>query len=285
MRDVEQVTEACCRHGEGPMWDARTGRLLWVDMLDGDVLAMTPGTDRITRHHLDSVVAVVRPRAAGGYLVAGERGLLFTDPEFGQVQRLGDILTDPALRMNEGGCDPAGRFYCGSMAYDLTPGAAALYRTDPDLTTREVLTEVTISNGIVWSLDGTRVYYADTPSQRVDVFDYDVTTGTMTERRPFVQIEQSDGAPDGMTLDAEGGLWVALFGGGEVRRYAPDGRLDARIPVPATKVTSCAFGGPDLRDLYITTSRLGRRSPEPAAGALFRARPGVAGLAPVAFQG
>ena len=285
-RDAEQVTGPCCRHGEGPVWDARTGRLLWVDMLDGDVLTLSPGVPEPARHHLDKVAAVVRPRAAGGFLVAVERGFVFTDDELRETRRLPAVWDDPSSRMNEGGCDPQGRFYCGSMAYDAHPGAGTVYRLDPDLAVHTVLEDVTISNGMVWSLDGALVYYIDTPTQRIDVFDADPATGGLTGRRPFVQIDEADGSPDGMTIDAEGGLWVALWGGGEVRRYGSGGTLDARIPLPASRVTACTFGGPDLRDLYITTSRL-EISPgsEPAAGALFRATPGVAGLAPLPFHG
>ncbi|MEQ4304764.1 SMP-30/gluconolactonase/LRE family protein [Plantactinospora sp. B6F1] len=284
MVDATQVTDPCCQHAEGPVWDPRTGRLLWVDMLAGDVLTMTPGAGRVDRHHVDSVAAVVRPRAGDGYLVAVERGFLFTDAQLRPVRRLPNVWADPDLRMNEGGCDPAGRFYCGSMAYDTRPGAAALYRLDADLVARRVLTDVTISNGIGWSPDGTLAYYVDTPTQRVDVFDYAADEAALTGRRPFARIEPADGSPDGLTVDAEGGVWVALWGGGEVRRYAPDGRLDVRLAVPARQVTACTFGGPELRDLYITTSRLGLDDPEPAAGALFRAEPGVAGLPVTPFR-
>ncbi|MGI5146805.1 SMP-30/gluconolactonase/LRE family protein [Plantactinospora sp. CA-294935] len=285
MVDATQVTDPCCQHAEGPVWDPRTDRLLWVDMLAGDVLTMTPGTERVDRHHVDTVAAVVRPRTEDGYLVAIERGFLFTDAQLRPVRRLPDLWTDPDLRMNEGGVDPAGRFYCGSMAYDTRPGAAALYRMDADLVARRVLADVTISNGIAWSPDGTLTYYVDTPTQRIDVFDYDPDEAMLTGRRPFVRIEPADGAPDGLTVDAEGGVWIALWGGGEVRRYAPDGRLDVRVPLPARQVTACTFGGPELRDLYVTTSRLGLDDPEPAAGALFRASPGVAGLPVTPFRG
>lgn len=280
-----QLTDPCCGHAEGPVWDPSSDRLLWVDMLDGDVLTLTPGDARPARHHLDTVVAVVRPRADGGYLVAVERGFLLTDAGFRPTRRLPELWTDPGRRMNEGGCDPAGRFYCGSMAYDMRPGAAELFRLDVDLVARRVLGNVSISNGIGWSLDGSLAYYVDTPTQRIDVFDYDPESAALTGRRPFVRIDPADGAPDGLTLDAEGGVWVALWGGAEVRRYSPAGRLDARIAVPVRQVTACAFGGSELRDLYITTSRLGLADPDPGAGALFRATPGVAGLPVTPFQG
>jgi sugar lactone lactonase YvrE len=266
-------------------------------MLDGDVLTLfprngapwngsagDPGEPR--RHHLAAVAAVIRPRSSGGFVVAVERGFVLVDDELRETERLPALWNDRSIRMNEGGCDPYGRFYCGSMAYDQRPGAGTVYRLDPDLSVEPVMEDVTISNGIVWSLDGAHVYYIDTPTQRIDLFDADAATGALTGRRPFVQIDPADGAPDGMTIDVEGGLWVALWGGSEVRRYSPTGTLDARITLPASRVTACTFGGPDLRDLYITTSQLEiAEGAEPAAGALFRANPGVAGLAPLPFRG
>jgi sugar lactone lactonase YvrE len=292
--DAEQVTGPCCRHGEGPVWDARAGRLLWVDMLNGDVLVLparspdgpTLGGTQPRRYHLDTVAAVVRPRVNGGYVVAVERGFILTDADLRRVRTLPELWRDTALRMNEGSCDPTGRFYCGSMAYDARTGAGTVFRLNSDLSIDTVLDCVTISNGIAWSPDGTRMYYVDTPTQRIDVFDFDADTGAMSSRRPFVRIDVADGAPDGITVDADGGLWVALWGGGEVRRYTPAGECAGRIRLPISQVTACAFGGPDLRDLYITTSRLGLPDgAEPAAGALFRANPGVAGLLPDLFRG
>jgi sugar lactone lactonase YvrE len=189
------------------------------------------------------------------------------------------------MRMNEGGCDPQGRFYCGSMAYSEKPGAGTVYRLDTDGSVHTVLSEVTISNGIVWSLDGSQVYYIDTPTHRVDVFDFDAAAGTFHNRRPVVHIDPSLGSPDGMTIDAEGGLWVALWGGRAVHRYTPDGVLDAVIEVPASQVTACAFGGPDLDRLYITTSRRDiDPAAEPQAGALFVVTPDVHGI-PVLIYG
>jgi sugar lactone lactonase YvrE len=186
--------------------------------------------------------------------------------------------------MNEGGCDPDGRFWCGSMAYDQSPGAASMYRLDPDGTVRRVFDGVTVSNGLEWSPDGTLAYYDDTATHRVDVFDYDRDAG-LTGRRPFVVLGD-DGNPDGLTVDAEGGVWVALFGGGAVHRYDAAGRLTAVVEVPTPQVTACTLGGPQLDQLFITTSREGMGpDDDPLAGSLFRVDAGVRGLPVRAFAG
>ena len=187
--------------------------------------------------------------------------------------------------MNEGGCDPDGRFYCGSMAYDKTPGAGALHRLDPDGSTRVVLDHVTISNGLEWSPDGSRAYYNDTETYRVDVFDYDRDAG-LVNRRVFAQVPPGEGRPDGLTVDAEGGVWVALNHSGTVRRYTPEGTPDAVVEVPPRQVTACTFGGERLDELFITTSRESLApGDDPLAGSLFRADVGVRGLPAREFAG
>ena len=212
-------------------------------------------------------------------MIGVERGFALEEPD-GTLAALPELWTDSGIRMNEGGCDPDGRFYCGSMAYDKTPGAAALYRLDPDGSTSVVLEHVTISNGLEWSPDGSRAYYNDTDTHRVDVFDYDRESG-LSNRRPFVEVAPEDGRPDGLTVDAEGGIWVALNHSGTVRRYTTAGAADAVVEVPPRQVTACTFGGARLDELYITTSRE-NLSPDddPLAGSLFRGRgrrPGAPG--------
>jgi sugar lactone lactonase YvrE len=190
--------------------------------------------------------------------------------------------------MNEGGADPAGNFWCGSMAYDQTPGAAALYRLTPELEVTKVVDGVTVSNGFGFSPDDTRAYYIDTPTDEVDVFDY--ADGTLTHRRPAFPIADGPGHPDGLTVDADGCVWVALYGGAAVHRYAPDGTLLAVVPLPVEKPTACTFGGPDLDRLYITTTRedldAAALAAQPLAGALFAVDvPGVRGLPVLEFAG
>jgi sugar lactone lactonase YvrE len=273
---AEQVTSPVAYHGEGPVWSERWGGLRWVDMFAGDVLYLADDGE-IYRRHVGDVAAVLRPRRQGGAVIGVERGFALEDAD-GVLTYLAELWSQDDVRMNEGGCDPDGRFYCGSMSYDHRPGAGSLYRLDPDSSVQVVLENVTISNGLEWSPDGSLAYYNDTPTQRTDVFDYDCSSG-LIERRTFAEIPADAGGPDGLTVDEEGGVWVALYGGGAVRRYTPDGVLDEVIEVAAKKVTACAFGGPDLNQLFITTSREGLDPDEdPLAGSLFRAALGVAGL-------
>jgi len=279
---AEQVTDPVCYHGEGPVWSDRWGGLRWVDMLAGDVLSLTPDGS-VRRVHVGDVAAALRPRRGGGAVIAVERGFVLEDGD-GHRTPLEPVWSDAGVRMNEGGCDPDGRFWCGSMAYDQQPGAAALYRLDPDRRVHRELDGVTVSNGIDWSPDGSLAYYDDTATHRVDVFDYDGDTG-LTARRPFVRLPD-DGNPDGLTVDAEGGVWVALFGGGVVHRYTAAGVLDVVVEVPAAPVTACTFGGPRLDQLFVTTSREGLDpGDDPLAGALFRADVGVPGQPVREFAG
>jgi sugar lactone lactonase YvrE len=277
---AEPVTDPICFHGEGPVWFP--DGLRWVDMLAGDVLSL--GADgSVSRRHVGGVAAALRPRTRGGAVIAVERGFALEDAA-GTLTALPEAWGDPGIRMNDGGCDPDGRFWCGSMAYDQAPGAAAMYRLDPDGSVREVFGDLTISNGLAWSPDGSLAYYDDTATHRVDVLDYDRTAG-LTGRRPFVRLGD-DGNPDGLTVDAEGGIWVALYGSGAVHRYTADGRLDGVVEVPAAQVTACALGGPGLDQLFVTTSREGLGpDEEPLAGSLFVADVGVRGMPTLEFAG
>ena len=254
MTHAEQLTAPITEHGEGPVWWP-DGHVRCVDLLAGDLVDVHEDAT-ITRSHISQVAAVVRPRSAGGAVVAVERGIVLLD-DSGNVSRQPEVWSDPAVRMNDGGCDPDGRFYCGSMAYDEAPGRGSLYRFDKDGTATVILAGVTISNGFAFAPDGSTAYYADTPTQRIDAFDYDYRRG-LTRRRPLITIPPEDGSPDGITVDNEGGIWVACWGGSAVRRYHRDGSLDAVIDIPGVKqVTACTLGGPHLDRLYVTTSRRG----------------------------
>jgi sugar lactone lactonase YvrE len=277
---AEPVTGPVAYHGEGPVWSERWGGLRWVDMLAGDVLSLA-GDGTVDRSHVAEVAAALRPRRGGGAVIGIERGFALEGRD-GTIDRLDEVWSDTSVRMNEGGCDPDGRFYCGSMAYDQRPGGASLYRLDPDRSVHLVLEGVTVSNGLEWSPDGTLVYYNDTATQRIAVFDYDRGSG-LSRQRVFAEV---DGRPDGLTVDAEGGVWTALSDKGTVQRYTPEGKLDAVIDVPARKVTACTFGGAGLDELFITTSQENIDvDADPLAGSLFRALPGVKGRLVREFDG
>ncbi|MGK3952403.1 SMP-30/gluconolactonase/LRE family protein [Microbacterium sp. I2] len=269
-------------HGEGAFWDDATGSVRFVDMLRGDVL--TSDDASVRRSHVSDVAAVIRGRRDGGYVVAIERGFALTDENLAIVTEI-PVFRERTARMNEGACDAAGRFYCGSMAYDTRADGGRMYRLDPDLSVHVVMGRVTIPNGLVWSDAGTTALHADTGEGVIWAYDFDLSTGEFGDRRPFVRFDGTKGMPDGMSIDDEGGVWVALWGGGAVHRYAPSGALDLVVTVPAMNVTSCAFGGPDRRTLYITTSRQGLADPEPHAGGLFAIQTEVAGAPVHAFGG
>jgi sugar lactone lactonase YvrE len=281
--EAETLTGPVAHHGEGPVWWSDDGRLRWVDMLAGDVLSLDAAS-RIERRHVGKVAAALRPRTGGGAVIALENGFALCDPDR-TLRPLEPAWTDTDVRMNEGGCAPDGSFWCGSMAYDAGPNRGALFRLAPDLSVTRELTNVTISNGLDWSPDGATTYYIDTPTGRIDMFDWAPDTG-LTGRRTFVKIPHIDGTPDGLTVDAEGGVWVALWGGAAVRRYTPDGRLDTVVTVAARQVTACTIGGPQGDELFITTSREGLApDDDPLAGCLFRAAVGVCGQAVRRFAG
>jgi sugar lactone lactonase YvrE len=270
-------------HGEGPVWSQSWGGLRWVDMLEGDILHLADD-GAIERRHVGTLAAVVRPRRGGGAVIGVERGFALESAD-GTLRQLDELWADDSVRMNEGGCDPDGRFYCGSVAHDQRPGAASLYRLDGDLFVQVVLEGVTVSNGLEWSPDGSLAYYNDTATYQTSVFDYDTDAG-LTNRRVFVDLSDEEKRPDGLTVDEQGGVWVALSNGGAVRRYASDGALNEVVEMPARKVTACTFGGPDLDQLFITTSREDLEpGDDPLAGSLFRAAVGVSGLPVREFAG
>jgi sugar lactone lactonase YvrE len=285
---VELVLDARAELGEGPRWDARAQRLLWVDIMRGRVHAFRPGHSACRSVDVGRPVGALACTADGGIVLAVAGGFARLDWESGQVRMLAAVEADrPQNRMNDGACDPAGRFWAGTMALDEGPGAGALYRLDPDGTVRTMLTEVSISNGIDWSLDARRMYYVDSPTRRIDVFDFEARSGAIANRRTFVELPPAAGFPDGLTVDADGFVWLALWGGAALHRYDPEGARERIVPLPVTHPTSCAFGGTDLDELYVTSARrplsADERARQPMAGGLLRLRPGVVGRPPRLF--
>ena len=290
---VELVLDAKARLGEGAVWDARRQLLYWVDIEGYAVHAFDPATGQDRSYALGDSVGTVVPRAKGGVALTLGRAFATLDLETRRLSVLAEPDEEKARRgnrFNDGKCDPRGRFWAGTMAVSEAPAAGGLYRLDPDGSVHRMLERVSISNGIVWSLERDLMYYIDTPTREIAVFDYDDATGAIANRRVAARFPAGHGWPDGMTMDAEGLLWVAEWDGACVSRWDPaTGKLVRRIKIPVRRVTSCAFGGPDLEELYVTTawSRLDpdQRRAQPQAGGLFRVRPGVKGVPAFSFAG
>jgi sugar lactone lactonase YvrE len=286
--EFEVAVEARAELGEGPRWDAASATLLWVDIPGHRVHRYDPATGRDAEELVPGVVSLALPRRSGGAVIGLPDGVHVLDGERSPLlvpleeERTG-------TRTNDGACDAAGRLWVGTMSIDERSPLGGLYRVGADLSVTTVLSGTTISNGLGWSPFGDRFYFIDSPTRRVDAFDFDPESGALEGRRRFTAVEVEGAVPDGLAVDAEGGVWVALHGGWGLRRYAPDGQLAAVVDLPVARVTSCCFGGSDLRDLYVTTRREGLSASElaaqPLAGALLRLDVGVAGRPTHAFAG
>lgn len=270
--------------GEGPIWNDETHQLYWVDIERRQLHLYTPGVDKLQSFPTEERIGTVVPIASGGALVALQNGIFSMDLSNGDMTLINNPLdTVSNVRFNDGKCDPVGRFWVGSMTMNGETGSASLYVMNDRHEVKKVLDNVTISNGIAWSLDQKTMYYIDTPTMQIRAFDYDVATGDISNPRVVVSVPEGAGAPDGMTIDEEGMLWVGMWGGSAVARFNPEnGELMQKIEVPAPNVTACAFGGKDLDTLYITTATQGMNAEQlkqyPKAGGLFAAVPGVKGV-------
>jgi sugar lactone lactonase YvrE len=288
---AELVADTKCTVGEGPVWDTATRQMLWVDIPHGRVYRLDASTGSVVQVEVGQPVGAIVPRASGGFIVATPEGIAHLRTLDGvRPELIAEIERDrPANRSNDGKCDPAGRFWFGTMSTTSEDAAGSLYRLDRDLSLHRMVKGTTISNGLGWSPDGSRMYFIDTPTGAVDAFDYKASSGAITRRHQLVNITPDHGLPDGMAVDAEGGLWVAFWGGGAVRRYTAEGELDCEVALPVSQVSSCCFGGVNLDELYVTTAAMGLTDDEvaaqPGAGGLFRCEPGVRGLATTPFAG
>ncbi|MEX1041577.1 MAG: SMP-30/gluconolactonase/LRE family protein [Pirellulaceae bacterium] len=288
---AELLFDAQATLAEGPAWDDRLDRLIWVDIERNTINRFDPATNRNESWSVGMHVGFAVPTDAGD-IVAGTRdGIIRLDPQLGSIVSLVDPESDiPSNRFNDGKCDPRGRLFAGSISYDRIKGDASLFRIDEDLSVKKVVSGSTNSNGLCWSADETTFYYIDTPTRQIDAFEYDVETGEISNRRTIISVPEDLGKPDGMTIDQEGKLWVGMFRGNGVTRWDPTtGDLIAKIELPCPNVTSCCFGGHNFEQLFITTARAGM-SPEaleqhPLAGGLFIAEPGVGGWPTRRFAG
>lgn len=293
-----QLTDPVAHHGEGPVWDVAGAQLLSVDMLAGALLRLDPATGAVARHDVADVLAAVRPRSAGGWVVLAERRFALLDgvptgfpARDDEDTRLASTML-PALwergevRFNDGGCDPSGRFFGGSMAYDEHAGGGDLWCLEPDGRARVVLPGVSVSNGIAFTAPE-RALYVDSPTRTVQALTVDPATGDVTAARASTRLPESlDGVPDGLVLDAAGGAWVAVNGAGCVIHLDAAGTIDERVDVPARQVTACTLGGPGLGTLFITTSAMGLADGEAgAAGSIFAHPVDVGGTPALPFAG
>ena len=292
MSEVEVVVDRRSLVGEGAIWDARRQHLLWVDILGHLLFVYDPVTGENRGINVLQAIGTVVPRTKGGVVVALHNGFAAVDLETERMVPIADPEADiPGNRFNDGKCDPAGRLWAGTMAFDgmRDQEQGALYCLDTDGTVTHKLGRISISNGIVWSADARNMYYIDTVKDDVRAFEYDLGSGAIANERVTVR-NDGDGHFDGMTLDEEGMVWIAIFGGSAVKRYNPQtGEHLATIELPVTQVTSCAFGGADLDQLYITCAAVRLSAAElaeqPLAGALFRATPGVRGVPAFEYAG
>ena len=280
---MELVIDSKSDLGEGAIWNYKTGELMWINITGKILNFYNPKTGNNKEMFTGQMIGTVVPCESDQVLVALKNGIYSLNPFTGSKKLIVDPEKDlPNNRFNDGKCDPAGRFWAGTMSMVDEKGAGTLYRLDGDSSIHKMIENVSISNGIVWSLDSKKMYYIDTPTQKVMSYDYNNETGEISNPKVAVKVAVDLGSPDGMTIDEEGNLWIALWGGSAVGCWNPEtGELVKKIEVPAKNVTSCAFGDDDLGTLYITTARTDTNEKElkkfPNAGGLFKTNPGVNG--------
>lgn len=268
--------------GESPIWDARRDRLIWVDVPAGLVHRADGSGRRLSSVPIGAQVGSALPGEQGDVLLATSEGLSVLEAD-DTVTTLSRALADePDLRFNDGKTDPRGHAIAGTLSYSRRENAASLYRLDDGPNLTPIVAPVSASNGLGWTGDGRTMYYIDTPTRRVDVFDYDADAGTVSGRRVLATIPPAEGKPDGLCTDHDGGIWVALWGGGSVVRFTPSGAVDRRVRLPVPFVTSCAFGGAGGDILFVTMAMdpNGPAQEDPAApeaGCLFAVDTGFTG--------
>lgn len=288
---VELLLDAKAKLGEGALWDEREGLLYWLDITDGKLHRYHPAISENQTFNIGQYTGAVVLRESGGLILAVKDGFAACNLETGALTMINAVESHlPGNRFNDGKIDPGGRFWAGTMALDMSPGHGSLYRLDTDGSVKKMRQNISISNGIVWTQDHKTMYYIDSIPRTITAFDYDVTTGEISNERLAIHVPDDMGYPDGMAIDSEDMLWVAHYAYGAVVRWNPStAKVLQEIKLPCRRVTSCAFGGENLDQLYITTSwenaSENERQREPLAGGLFLAQPGVIGQISYRYRG
>jgi sugar lactone lactonase YvrE len=267
--------------GEGPIWNSETEELIWVDVTGGKLFFYNPKTNQQEIHSLDKHVGAIALTNSAQYLLAIRDGFATYDRASGNYAYLVKVLDREDTRFNDGKIDPRGRFLAGTLKYQPSPGTASLFSLENNKF-KTLLSNVGLSNGMCWNNSGDQLFYIDSLTQSIQAFEYDLDSGDIGEARVIINFDAAQGTPDGMTIDAAGNLWVAMWAGGKVLNISQSGEIIGEIIVPVDQVTSVAFGGIDLSTLYITTARYLMSEPQlqeqPLAGSLFKANVGVSGL-------
>ncbi|SNS77696.1 Sugar lactone lactonase YvrE [Noviherbaspirillum humi] len=290
MNRLECVWDAHAQLGEGPMWSVREQALYWVDILGHRLHRFSPRDGRRTWQFEQNISTLAERADGNGLMVTLRHGFARFDPASGELTPLHQVEHDqPGNRFNDGKCDSRGRFWAGTMHFDGKEPTGSLYRYTQEHGHVQVDSGYVVTNGPAWSGDGRTMYHNDSVNGRVYAFDFDPDTGEAGNKRLFLQFGPEDGSPDGMTTDAEGGLWIAHWGASRITRHDPQGKVLQTIALPCSQITSCAFGGPDLKTLYITSAAVGlspeQLAKEPQAGGLFAIGLDVAGVPPHPFRG
>lgn len=284
MSEIRCVASPRAKVGEGPVWDDRRQVLWWIDVKSPRLFRYDPGTGENRAWPLPERIGSVALRENGGLIGAFMTGFKWIDPDTGAVTPILDPEPDkPGNRFNDGKCDRRGRLFAGTMDNEEIACTGTLYRLDPDLSVHVMATDVHLSNGLGWSPDDRVMYHTDTLRHVIWAYDFDLETGEIEHRRAFAEVPEDAGGPDGLCVDAEGGVWSAHWGGWRLTRYDPDGRIDRVVEMPAAQITCPAFGGPELDVLYVGSAAIAMSEADfakaPDGGGLFALGPGVRGLA------
>ncbi|RAK06938.1 sugar lactone lactonase YvrE [Halanaerobium saccharolyticum] len=288
---LDLILDAKAQIAEGPFWDQEEQVLYWVDILEKRINIYNPAAEENMVIQLEKMIGAIIPTTEKGKLLAAlEDGIYLINSETAEAEFLVNSESNTAqTRFNDGKCDPKGRFWVGTMDLEENRELGTLYCLDQDLNLEEKIKNVKISNGLAWGLDNKTMYYIDSPTKEVLAFDYDLETAEISNKRSIISFAEGEGVPDGMTIDAQGKLWIAHFGGAQVSSWDPEsGKKIDKVELPVLNVTSCAFGGKNWDELYITTASVGLSEEEkkrhPYAGGIFRYQAEVKGLEAVKFK-